>query len=217
MRCQSGRGMSLGRTLLAVGVLSLLAFALASLSVTHLRLSSRQERGLSAANAARSAISAAVSKILQTQEFGKGRLPTDEIRLETADAVAILTFDKGVAAANGLAYSTNNLFEDEDTSGNDGVLVPSATAHLVAVARSGGVERTVEAVLRLPPGSHRFFGLSPFRLSSIRGSLAGRSAPRAGPPREMARSTICMGTSAQEGEVNDVPFGLRRLLSPRNI
>ena len=40
------RGVSLGGTLLAVAVLSLLAFTLASLSVTHLRLSSRQEHGL---------------------------------------------------------------------------------------------------------------------------------------------------------------------------
>ena len=65
----TGRGMSLGGTLLAVAVLSLLAFSIASLSVTHLRLSSRQEHGLAAANAARSGASPSTSSAIMTNGF----------------------------------------------------------------------------------------------------------------------------------------------------
>jgi hypothetical protein len=139
----TGRGMSLGGTLLAVAVLSLLAFCIASLSVTHLRLSSRQEHGLAAANAARSAVSNSISQILQNQDFGKAG---EEVRLETADTTGLVTFNKGAGS-----YSTNNLDGTENVPGVGGTMVPSATVFLIGVGRSGGVERRVEAVLRVPP------------------------------------------------------------------
>lgn len=145
------RGLSLGGVLLAVAVLSVLAFTLASLSVTHLQLSSRQEHGLAASNAARSVVSQAISRILQRKEFGEARLQDEEIRLESSDSMGFLTFHQAGAQRDGLPFSTNNLNKTENAHGADGVLVPSSTVHLVGVGRSGGVERRVEAVLRLPP------------------------------------------------------------------
>ncbi len=144
-------GLSLGGALLAVSVLAVLAFTLASLSVTHLQLSSRQEHGLAASNAARSVVSQAISQILQAKEFGEARLVDEGIRLETSHSLGLLTFHQGTAQREGLPYSTNNLNRTEDTHGADDVLVPSSTVHLVGVGRSAGVERRVEAVLRLPP------------------------------------------------------------------
>ena len=140
------RGVSLGGTLLAVAVLSLLAFTLAGLCVTHLRLTSQQDRGTLASNAARSAISEAISKVLQDPSFGKSRLASDVVRVETREALGIVTFQE-----DDLPFSTNNLEGTEDVPGADGALVPAATVHLRAVGRSGGTERRIEAVLRLPP------------------------------------------------------------------
>jgi hypothetical protein len=114
-------------------------------------LSSRQEHGLAAANAARSTVSNAISQILRSPEFGRQRLAGEEIRLESTEATGFLTFSSSAAEENGLPYSTNNLEGTEDTDGAGGTTVPSATVHLLAVGRSGGVERRVEAVLRLPP------------------------------------------------------------------
>ena len=68
---KNSRGASLGGTLLAVAFLSVLAFSLSSLSVSHLRMSSRQERGMEASNAARSAVSAAIAKVLEEPTFGR--------------------------------------------------------------------------------------------------------------------------------------------------
>lgn len=145
-RTQASRGVSLGGTLIAVAVLSLLAFTLTGLSVTHLRLSTQQDRGVLASNAARSAISAAISKILQNPDFGKDRGAEDVVRIETPQALGVVTF-----LEDDTSYSTNNLKGTEDVPGVGGSLVPSSTVHLLAVGRSGGTERRIEAVLRLPP------------------------------------------------------------------
>ncbi len=147
----STRGLSLGGTLLAIAVLSVLAFTLAGLSVTHLQLSSRQEHGLAASNAARSVVSQAISRILQRKEFGETRGLDEEIRWEGPDSLGLLTFHEATARRERMSFSTNNLNKAEDTHGADDVLVPSSTVHLVGVGRSGDVERRVEAVLRLPP------------------------------------------------------------------
>ena len=151
MTKRSGRGMSLGGTLLAVALLSLLAFTLATLSLTHVRLFSRQEAALAASNAARSAISTAISELVRHRDFGEQRLAGEDIRVETEAANAVLTFDRALAREGRFDYSTNNLFQTENVNGARGVVVPASTAHLVAVGRCGEVQRTVEAVLRLPP------------------------------------------------------------------
>lgn len=151
MRDFSDRGVSLGGTLLAVSVLSLLAFTLASLCVTHLRLVSQQDDGVLASNAARSAVSAAISKVIETKTFGRDRAPEAEVRLEIGEAQGYLTFNAQAAQESDLPYSTNNLEGTEDVSGAEGALVPSATVHLVAIGHSGNATRRIEAVLRVPP------------------------------------------------------------------
>lgn len=129
----------------------MLASALASLSVTHLRMSSRGEKGLAAANAARSAVSKAISTILQDPDYGQGRASGDLINVEARNATGILTFHPETARQEGLPFSTNNLDHTEASEGAGGLLVPASTVHLVGVGRCEGVERRVVAVLRLPP------------------------------------------------------------------
>ena len=145
------QGASLGGTLLAISVLALLAFSLSSLMVTHLRMSSQQDRSLLASNAARSTVSAAIAKIMENSKFGQTGALEQEVRLELPEAVGILTFNQDSAQKNGLPYSTNNLDGREDAPGAEGALVPASTVYLTAVGRSGGVERRVDVVLRVPP------------------------------------------------------------------
>lgn len=147
----NSRGASLGGTLLAVAFLSVLAFSLSSLSVSHLRMSSRQERGMEASNAARSAVSAAIAKVLEEPTFGRTRVASHTVRLDFANATSLLTFDLAAARDEKIPYSTNNLEAGtDDVPGDEGAIVPANTAHLIAVGRSGGVERRIDAVLRVP-------------------------------------------------------------------
>ncbi len=145
------RGVSLGGTLLAVAVLSMLAFTLASLCVTHLRLSSHQDRSVLASNAARSAISAAIAKVLKENDFGEKALDDHEVQVNLGEAEGFLTFHPETAKVRNMPYSTNNLTGTEDALGADGALVPSGTVHLFALGKSGDTVRRVEAVLRVPP------------------------------------------------------------------
>ncbi len=144
-------GVSLGGTVLAISVLAVVAFSLSSLVITHLRMSSRQRGAEQASNAARSAISAAISKIMESPEFGQSRSAEQEIRLQMPDAVGLLTFNEADAREESMPYSTNNLDGREDVPGAEGALVPASTVYLTAVGRSNGVERYVDAVLRVPP------------------------------------------------------------------
>ncbi len=148
---QLARGTSLGGTLLAIAVLSLLAFSLSSLMVSHLRMSSRQDRGQLASNAARSTMSAAVAKVLEDPKFGQTGTLEQEVRLKFPEATGLLTFHRDNAKKDGLPHSTNNLDGREDAPGADGVMVPASTVYLTAIGRSGGVERRIDAVLRVPP------------------------------------------------------------------
>ena len=151
VRAFSLRGVSLGGTLLAVAVLSLLAFSLSSLCITHLQLSSHQDSDVMASNAARSAVSIAISKVLETNDFGSTRAAGDQIRIETAEGVGLVVFNEEVAADNNLPYSTNNLTGTADVAGAESQLVPSGTVHITAVGRSRGTERRVDAILEVPP------------------------------------------------------------------
>ncbi len=147
----TSRGVSLGGTLLAVSVLSMLAFTLASLCVTHLRLSRQQDRGILASNAARSAISAAIAKVLKENDFGEKALADQVIQVNLGGAEGFLTFHPETAKSRNMPYSTNNLTGTEDALSSDGALVPSGTVHLFALGKSDDTVRRIEAVLRVPP------------------------------------------------------------------
>ena len=143
-------GLSLGGTLLAVTILSLLVFTVANLSVSHLHLLNRSAAAQTASNAARSAVSAAISEILKNNDFGKTRAQEHIIRFQGSDARALLTFSKDLAAAESQDYSTNNLLESQSVSGAMGTFVAPGDVHLIAVGHSHGVSRRVEAVLHVP-------------------------------------------------------------------
>lgn len=145
------RGVSLGGTMLAIAVLCFLASALASLCVTHLRLTNRVDNGRLAANAARSAASIAIARILEQPEFGKNRAPGDEVRYTTADSSALITFHEATAQANGLTMSTNNLRGTSDIAGDGGTMVPSGTVELSVLGQASGTQRRLKVVLRIPP------------------------------------------------------------------
>jgi hypothetical protein len=128
-----------------------LAFSLSSLSVTHLRTTSRADQSEKAINVARSTISLAIARITENPDFGRTRAAGEPVRVTLGGAEGYLTFNQGEASGEELAYSTNNLLGTEDAEGAESTIVASATVHLVAIGRSGGATRRVEATLHIPP------------------------------------------------------------------
>lgn len=173
-------GVSLGGTLLAVLVLSMLGFALSGLCVTHLRLTGAEDRSVLAANAARSAAAAAISKILDGKDYGKERKPEETITVEMDQAVGLVRFNKLAAADEGMPYSTNNISGTEDINGDESVLVPSGTVMITAIGRSGSTVRRVDAALRLPPFPWAI--ASGGRIDTINGVLVAALPPDTWPP-----------------------------------
>lgn len=143
--------MSLGGTILTVAILAALASCLANLCVTHLRLSSRADNALHASNLARSAVAAAIARVAETPEFGTASGPEQKtISIQTEQGDGYLTFSKEEAEAGGFLHSTNNIGNTSIVAGAGGSSVPGDTVHLVGRGICQGVERRVEAVIKVP-------------------------------------------------------------------
>lgn len=151
MQSSPSRGHSLAGTLVAVVILAAMAAALANLCMTHLRFSSRADLSLKASQIARSTISAGIAKILDDQTFGQSVAATETIDLTFEDGRGFLTFDPNTASAEGTLFSSNNLDKTTSVVGAQSRTIPPNTVHLVARGVSGGVEKTIEVVLNVPP------------------------------------------------------------------
>ncbi|MBI3927772.1 MAG: hypothetical protein HY319_19685 [Armatimonadetes bacterium] len=146
------QGIGLGTVLMVVAILATLGFALAGVSVTHLRLMSHASQEMEARNLARSAVARGLERILVDADFGADRADEDtvEVAFSESPAVGLLAFDKDRAQELGIPFSTNNL-EKSTAEEGAGRLVPMNGIHLVGVGRCGAVTRTVEAVFHCPP------------------------------------------------------------------
>ncbi len=145
--------MSLGTTLLFVVLLTTLAFALSSLSWTHLSLMSRSSNEQAARNLARSVVARAIDRILDDPAYGtdpQGLVLESSFESLPLPSRGYLTFDPNLAQQAGIAYCTNNLQGTASVKGASGA-VPAATSHLVGRGRHGGAEVVVEAYLHIPP------------------------------------------------------------------
>lgn len=191
--------------MLAIVVLSMLGFALSSLCVTHLRLSGHEDRSVLAANAARSAASAAISKILDNEDFGKTRQADHRITVEMDEAVGLVRFDLAGAEDLDLPYSTNNLRGTEDTSGDEDVLVPSGTVMIAAVGRSGGTERRVDVALRIPPFPWAI--ASAGRIETLNGVFVAALPPGTWPPPTDESELLPADLVANGGGSNAIVLG----------
>ncbi|MGE0494868.1 MAG: hypothetical protein AB7S38_37000 [Vulcanimicrobiota bacterium] len=147
------RGVSVGTTLLAVSLVAVLGFTLASLSVTHLSLTTREANSLQAHNLARSAVRQAMASILEQRSFGLNGTAAENltVRLEGSQGTGRLTFHRDVAEDWRIPVSVNNIQGTASVEGGQAQIVPVAAAHLVGVGESGGVVATVEAILVVPP------------------------------------------------------------------
>ena len=149
MQIKPGSGMAtLGTVFTLVLVLVVLGFSLSAASVTHLHLNTHNLRESEARSLARSAVASAIEKFFQDSTFGANRSPEHdlEVRLQGthSEAQGVLTF---VPEQAGVRYSTNN-FESTTAEPGDGKFVAPGSLHLIGVGQSGGVTRSVEAVIR---------------------------------------------------------------------
>lgn len=142
---------TLGTVFLLVLFLVVLGFSLSSASITHLQLNTHNLRETEALNLARSAVSAAISKIYKDTDHGKDRsvAASESIDLQGdhQGAYGRLSFNQAEAASLGIRYSTNNL-DNTTSSLGDGRTVAGQAIHMVAEGASGQVKRRVEVVLK---------------------------------------------------------------------
>lgn len=149
MRCEK-RGLSVGGLLSIMAILIVLAAGLARLAVTNLHLEARSQAGTRALNLARTAAAQAIAEVLADPTFGKDGAPEATISYTNPLGDGLVTFNPDRATSEGWVYSTNNLDETRSVVGAHGQSVPADTLRLMARGRSGGVERTIEAVIEIP-------------------------------------------------------------------
>lgn len=210
--------MSAGAVVLAVAILAVLSSSLAGLCVTHLRLSGRANNAMQATNLARSAIAAGIARVAETPEFGTSEGPPDStIMIRTDAGEGFLTFSQTDAESQGVSRSTNNVGNTSAVEGASGPVGPD-TVHLVARGVSQGVERRVEAVIKVP--SYPWAVAATGKLEIVSGATVGALPSGVWPPTEdqlepadlvsnssAADSIVLDGTSRVLGDV-ETPGGV---------
>ncbi|MEW6280338.1 MAG: hypothetical protein AB1758_17040, partial [Candidatus Eremiobacterota bacterium] len=93
-------------------------------------------------------LSMAIGRLLKDGNYGT--LPEDSLSAPAPDGTGWLSFDARQARQWRIPRSTHNLTGSASIPGAGDQVVPAASAHLVAVGRCNGVERTVEVILHLP-------------------------------------------------------------------
>ena len=139
---QTQRGSTLLSTLSAVALISTLGLALSQMSVEHLALATLKSRRQEALDLARSAASLALARLSENSDF------QGQAVVEGGGWVA---FDLTEAQRLGIPFSSNNLKGQRAQRGSLNQSVAAASAHIVAVGRSGGQSRRLEVVLAVPP------------------------------------------------------------------
>ncbi|NDD28169.1 MAG: hypothetical protein EB084_07880 [Proteobacteria bacterium] len=149
------RAFGLAGALAVVGLVTAIAFVVASASVSHLQLSNHALNEAHAQDAARSAISLAIARMMRTSDYGTAAGADRTITVHLPEAPeksgASLTFDPDQAKKLGVPLSTNNLLGKTSVAVLDGQVVPTQAARLIAVGTCCGVTRQVEAMLHIPP------------------------------------------------------------------
>lgn len=134
--------------MLAGLVMAVLVLGLTRLSTAHLWLSTRSNTALKVSSLVNSVTSITMAKLLEKPTYGAA---DPDIVLENDAGNAVVTFSPQRAQALSIPYSTNNLEGTAVAEGYEGRTVAPGTVLVIGSCNVGGMRRTVEAVLRLPP------------------------------------------------------------------
>ena len=134
-------------TLSLVAVVTVLAFALASLSVTQSQMLTRMQQQRSAESLAQSATRLALERILARADYGTR--PEPPLLVEALDGTGVVVFDANEAGRRHMPASYNNLNGARPVLLSGGSLSPG-NARIVAEGRCGGARKLLECTLNLP-------------------------------------------------------------------
>jgi hypothetical protein len=146
-------GVGLANTLVVITIIVTLAFTVASVSFSHLSVSSRLSNAEVARNRAESVVAMAIDRVITDREAsnpdfnGTLNLP---IAATEAPGSGTVCFDSTQAPGLSVPYSTNNISADVSKIGDLGRIVPAHGVHVIGRGVCNGVERRVEAILLIP-------------------------------------------------------------------
>lgn len=146
-------GMTIGTVLLIVTVGSLAVFTMVAMAFFHLRFSNTVVNQRHARNMAESALSTALVKVWNQNEYGSARDKDELIHLTSSSdkGEAFLSFNQEKAAELGVPFSTNNFQGGASIEGGNGRSVPDSAVHLIAVGTCRGSQYKAEVLYYVPP------------------------------------------------------------------
>jgi cytoskeletal protein CcmA (bactofilin family) len=144
------RGATLGTTLLVAVLILILGLTAASTGIFHLHFGVRSSRAAQATEAAEATIALTLERLIKEENFGLTQEPSQSVEVTLTDSSGRLSFSPQQAADWGLPTSIFNQSENDTVEGWNARTLPPECLQLIAVGSSGGVERTVEVVARLP-------------------------------------------------------------------
>lgn len=147
------KGVGLANTLVVITIIVTLAFTVASVSFSHLSVSTRLSNAEVARNRAESVVAMAIDRVITDREAsnpdfaGTVTLP---VPASEPPGSGVACFDPLQAQAQLIPHSTNNITADVSKIGDLGRVVPAHGIHVIGVGRCNGVERRIEAILLIP-------------------------------------------------------------------
>ena len=143
-------GSTLATTMAVIGLSVILAFAMTSLSITHLRQTRITKHRALAEAAADAALADAMEMLVSDPEWGLDRLAEESVELELENAKGCLSFSFDDSAKFGVPPSTSNRFGLEPIAGVDETIIPPQSVQLHAIGQSGDGEVVLQALLQVP-------------------------------------------------------------------
>jgi hypothetical protein len=144
------RALSLMMTLWISSLILIMGLVLSSLATSHIQFGARMETHIKAETACEAAISLALEKITSDPEYGIHQEVADAFSFEVNDATVHLSFNPGKARAWNIPLSESNRFNIDSILSQDGTIIPPRSVRLIAVARCGAAEKTIEVIVHSP-------------------------------------------------------------------
>ncbi|MCA9775832.1 MAG: hypothetical protein KC800_03915, partial [Candidatus Eremiobacteraeota bacterium] len=148
MRTEREKGATLLTTLTIIGLGLILALTLTSSSISQLQKSRVRSEALRATRIAESVLALATERLVIQPDFAESA--TNFLEYDAGGSSGFLSFKQEQADKWAIPVSVNNREGLQAVDGWNQMRIPARAVQLVAVGHSGGVRRTVDAIVMIP-------------------------------------------------------------------